>query len=114
MDPAAQKRLAYVDAADAAFADLGADFNLAGLNALRAVVSGYPDTGAPGPGEAAASLFMLLERLIADTRMDHDALAVHLQAWRLLMATKPEAEAAKALIQGLKAIRNHSTRAKAA
>ena len=64
MDPAAQKRLSYVEAAETAVAVLGPGFDLLGLNALRTVVSGYPDTGAPGAGEVVASLFMLLERLI--------------------------------------------------
>lgn len=114
MDPAAQKRLSFVEAAEAAFADLTPDFDAAGLDALRGVVSGYPDTGSPGAGEVAASLFMLLERLIADKRMDRDALEIHLRAWRLLLSTEPDAEAAQVLILGLKAIRDHSTQAKAA
>ena len=114
MDPAAQKRLSYIEAAEAAFAGLGPDYDQAGLDALRTVVSGYPDTGSPGPGEVAASLFMLLERLIADKRMDMDALEIHLRAWRLLLSTEPDADAEQVLIQGLKAIRDHSTQAKAA
>ena len=114
MDPAAQKRLSYVDAAEAALLDLGPDFDAAGLKALRAVVAGYPDTGDQGAGEVAASLFMLLERLIADARMDHEAVAIHLRAWRLLTTTEPDQEAATVLIQGLKAVRNHSTLPKAA
>ena len=114
MDPAAQKRLSYVEAAETAFAGLEHGFDPVGLNALRTSVSAYPDTGMPGAGEVAASLFMLLERLIADKRMDRDALGVHLRAWRLLLSTEPGAEAAQVLIQGLKAIRDHSTQAKAA
>lgn len=114
MDPAAQKRLTYVEAAEAALADFGADFDLIGLSALRSVVSGYPDTGAKGAGEVAASLFMLLERLIADKRMDRQALDIHLAAWRLLLSTAPDDEATQVLIKGLNAIRSHSTQAKAA
>ena len=114
MDAAAQKRLSYVEAAEAAFADLGPDFDPTVLDTLRTVVSGYPDTGSPGPGEVSASLFMLLERLIADRRVDRDALELHLRAWRPLLSTEPDPEAAQVLIQGLKAIRDHSTQAKAA
>lgn len=114
MNPAEQTQLSDIEAAEAACADLGDDFDPAGLDALRSVVSGYPDTGSPGAGEVAASLFMLLERLITDKRMDREALEIHLQAWRLLVSTEPEPEAAKVLIQGLKAIRAHSTQAKAA
>lgn len=114
MEPAAQKRLSFVNAAEAALADLGQDFDLSGLNALRTVVSGYPDTGAKGAGEVAASLFMLLERLIADQRMDRAALQIHLRAWRLMLTTEPDGEAAQVLIQGLNAVRSHSTQARAA
>ena len=114
MDPAAQKRLSYVDAAEAALLDLGPDFDAPGLNALRGVVAGYPDTGDQGAGEVAASLFMLVERLIADARMDREAVDIHLRAWRLLLTTDPDDASAKVLIQGLKAVRNHSTLSKAA
>lgn len=114
MHPATQKRLSHVEAAEAAFASLESGFDPVGLNALRTAVSRYPDTGKPGAGEVAASLFMLLERLISDKRMDREALGVHLRAWRLLLSTEPSAEAAQLLIQGLKAIRDHSTQAKAA
>ncbi|WP_397420654.1 hypothetical protein [Phenylobacterium sp.] len=114
MDAAAQKRLSFVDAAETEFAVLSDRFDAAGLSALRAVVSGYPDTGAPGAGEVTASLFMLLERLISDVRMDHQAIAVHLRAWRLMLTTNPDAEATRLLINGLKAIRDHSTQNKAA
>ncbi len=114
MDPAAQKRLSYVEAAETAVAVLGPGFDLLGLNALRTVVSGYPDTGAPGAGEVVASLFMLLERLIADKRIDRDAIEIHLRAWRLLLSTEPDADTALVLIQSLKALRNHSIHVKAA
>lgn len=114
MDPAAQKRLSFVDAAEAEFAAMGDGFNAAGLIALRAVVSGYPDTGTLGAGEVTASLFMLLEGLIADARMDRQAVAVHLRAWRMMLTSNPDAEATRVLIHGLKAIRDHSTQNKAA
>lgn len=114
MDRAAQKRLSFVDAADAALAGLGPDVDATGLLALRAVVAGYPDTGDKGAGEVVASLFMLLERLISDARMDREAVEIHLRAWRLLLTTEPDQEAATVLIQGLKAVRDHSTLSKAA
>jgi hypothetical protein len=114
MDPAAQKRLSFVDAAEAEFATLSDRFDAAGLSALRAVVSGYPDTGAPGAGEVTASLFMLLERLIADGRMDRQAVAVHLRAWRMMLTSQQDAEATRVLIHSLKALRDHSTQTKAA
>jgi hypothetical protein len=46
--------------------------------------------------------------------MDHQAIAVHLRAWRLMLTTNPDAEATRLLINGLKAIRDHSTQNKAA
>lgn len=114
MEPDAQKRLSYVEAAETALADLGHHFDAIGLNALRSVVSGYPDTGTTGAGEVAASLFMLLERLIADKRMDRMAVEIHVAAWRLLLSTEPNREATRVLIKDLNALRSHSTQAKAA
>ena len=110
----AQKSFAHVEAAEAALADLDTEFDGAGLKALRAVVAGYPDMGVVGAGEVAASLFMLIEHLIDEGRIDLDALAVHVKAWRLLLTSEPDAEARAALFAGLKAIRNLHTLPKAA
>lgn len=98
VDPAAQKRLSYVDAADAAALDLSRNFDAAGLSALREIVISYPDTGDAGAGEVAASLFMQLERLIADERVDREALDIRLRAWRLLLVTTPNPGATAVLM----------------
>ena len=68
----------------------------------------------PGAGEVVASLFMLLEHLISDGRFDHDALMVHVRAWRLMLTTEPNAEAKAVMLAGLKAIRSLHTQARAA
>lgn len=114
MDIKAQGSLSHVEAAQAALDGLDNTFNAAGLGALRTIVAGCPDTYAPGAGEVASSLFMLLEHLIADSRMDRDALCVHVRAWRLMLTSEPDPEATEALLKGLKAIRDRGVHAKAA
>ena len=104
----------HLEAAEAALSATGDTFDPGAMRAFRTIVSGYPDMGAEGAGEVVASLFMLLDNLIASGRMDQRALEVHVQAWRL-MSTSPPTEKGKAvLLQGLKAIRDLSAQAKAA
>jgi hypothetical protein len=106
--------LAVVAEAEALLAGLGKTFDAAGLAGLRTVVAGCPDLGREGAGEVAASLFMLLDRLIAGGRFDREALVVHIRAWRLT-ATTPIDEAAKAaLLAGLRKIRDLYADAEAA
>ena len=108
------KSLKHLEAAEEVVASLDRAFDGSELKALRTIVAGYPDMAAPGAGEVAASLFMLLEHLIADGRFDHDALLVHVRAWRLMLTTEPNAEAKAVMLSGLKAIRNMHTQARAA
>ncbi len=114
MDPSPKSRFAHVEAAEEALESLASDFDGQGLKAMRAVVAGYPDMGAPGAGEVAASLFMLIEHLIDERRIDIDALGVHVSAWRLLLTAEPGADARANLFAGLKAIRDLHTLPKAA
>ena len=114
MDLKAQQCLSHVDAAQAALEQLGSASDAAGLAALRAVVAGYPDTGSSGAGDVVSSLFMLLEHLIADGRMDREAVQVHVSAWRLMLISEPDPEATEVLLMGLKAIRARGVHAKAA
>lgn len=114
MDPLPDKSLKHLEAAEAALAEMDSAFDASGLKDLRGIVAGYPDMGAPGAGEVAASLFMLLEHLIADDRFDRDVLAVHVRAWRLMLTSQPDAEAKPILLAGLKAIRDLHSQDKAA
>ena len=114
VDPQTGKSLKHLEAAEEEVASLDRAFDGAGLKALRTIVAGYPDMGAPGAGEVVASLFMLLEHLIADGRFDRDALLVHVRAWRLMATTTPDAEATAVLLYGLKSIRTLHNQARAA
>lgn len=113
-DAPAPERLNLLMEAEAALAGLGKTFDLQGLTALRTLVAGCPDLGEPGPGEVAASLFMLLDRLIAGGRFDREAVGVHLRAWRLSLVREPDAEGQAALLAGLKSIRDLYADAEAA
>lgn len=114
MDSSTNASLAHLEAAEAAFATLDRIFDASGLKDLRGIVAGYPDMGADGAGQVAASLFMLLEHLIADGRFDREALAVHIRAWRLMLTAPPEGDARTVMLAGLKAIRELYTLPKAA
>jgi hypothetical protein len=113
-DPAQSDRLALLAGAETALAGMGKTFNAEVLIALRTLVAGCPDLGAEGSGEVAASLFMLLDRLIAGGRFDREALAVHIRAWRLTATTETDAASRAALLSGLKQIRDLYADAQAA
>lgn len=114
MDPAVHNVLSHVDAAQAALDNLSATPDVAALKALRTIVAGFPDTGAPGAGEVVSSLFVLLEQLIAGARADRDALQVHIDAWRLMLTSESGPDGIAVLLTGLKAVRDRGNPAKAA
>jgi hypothetical protein len=113
-DPAQIQRMALLAEAEAALAGLGKTFDAQGLMALHTLVAGCPDLGSEGPGEVVGSLFMLLDRLIAGGRFDREALAVHIQAWRLTLTSPLGDDGRAALLAGLKAIRDLYADAQAA
>lgn len=106
--------LGLLDAAEVQLSRLDKGFDPDGLTALRTLISTYPDMGAPGAGEVAASLFMLLGRFVAGRRCDGEAIRVHLQAWRLMLVSGPHPEGGEQLRAGLKAIRDLYEAAEAA
>ncbi len=114
MHGSAQSSSPHLEAAEVALGDLSEGFDPSAMLALRTLVAGYPDMGVEGSGEVVASLFMLLDNMIASGRIDHKALEVHIQAWRLMATTPPVDEVKTVLLQGLKAIRDLSAQAKAA
>jgi hypothetical protein len=83
---------------------MAAGYDAPALTRLRTLISSYSDMGAPGAGEVAASLFMLLGRFLASGSSDPEALWVHLRAWRLLLSSAPEDVARDQLMVGLRAI----------
>lgn len=99
---------------EAAFTALPPGFDPQGLMAMRALVATCPDLGGGGPGAVAASLFMLLDRLIAGGRTDVEAISVHLRAWRLVLAQPPAPRELAMLIAGLKSLRDLHAEAAAA
>jgi hypothetical protein len=103
-----------VDEAEMAAAALGKAFDEAGLKTLLQTVAASPGIGAPGVGEVIASLCALVEVMLAARCCDRQAVAVHLQAWRLLLGAEPDADAKAALLQGLKAVRDLYAEPKAA
>jgi hypothetical protein len=62
----------------------------------------------------AASLFMLLDRLIDGGRCDREALAVHVRAWRLMATRETDDESRAALLAGLRRVRDLYAEARAA
>lgn len=114
MDPVSDTSHKHLEAAEAAVAALETTFDGSDLKALRTIVAGYPDMGSDGAGQVVASLFMLLEHLIAGGRIDRDALIVHVRAWRLMASVQPDPQAKSALLAGLKAVRDLHTQSKAA
>jgi hypothetical protein len=91
--------------AEAQLATLGKTFDFAGLSLLRAMIAGHAELGGP-VGRVMASLYQLIDQLLATGRFDREALAVHVRAWRLLLTSEPDGEAVDALFGGLKQLRD--------
>lgn len=92
---------------------LGKTFDFAGLTLLRAMIAGGADLGGP-VGRVAASLYQLIDQLLATGRFDREALIVHVRAWRLLLTSEPDGEEVETLFVGLKALRDIYSEPKAA
>jgi len=94
-----------LEAAEKAFARLGAEFEPAGVselyqNAVRGI--GLGDVcGAGSVDVALHSLCDLLDHLQTHQRYDAEAVGVHLRAWRLLISTELPPEGAQAVLAGL-------------
>jgi len=100
--------MSLLDTAEAAFAELGNDFDevrMAGLYAIavRGIGTGAV-CGAPGVDTALTSLCDLLDFLLTGKRHDREAIGVHLQAWRLLMTVDLPQAGADSILAGLRKV----------
>lgn len=100
--------------AEALIGAMGEGFDPDGLDALRTVADGFPSEPGSSAGAVAASLSDLIAALLASGRMDREALAVHVRAWRLMLTDAPDADGEAALLQGLAAVRGLYVTPKAA
>ncbi|HET6970273.1 MAG TPA: hypothetical protein VFH92_04030 [Phenylobacterium sp.] len=101
----ASSALMLLETAESQLAALGKTFDAAGLTLLRAMIAGHTEIGGP-VGRVAASLYQLVDQLLATGRFDREALAVHVRAWRLLLTCEPDGDEVEALLVGLKAVRD--------
>jgi hypothetical protein len=67
-------------------------------------IGGGEVSGTPGVDEALKSLSDLIDGLRARAAFDRAAVAVHLQAWRLLMIATPDEAARDEILTGLRAV----------
>jgi hypothetical protein len=85
---------------------LGKTFDRGGLEVLQQVVESYPDSGRDGGGEVAASLRGLIGDFLASQAYDREAIAVHVRAWRVMLARKPEKAERLKILSGLRDVRD--------
>lgn len=78
---------------------------VAGLYSLAVgAIGGGEVSGTPGVDEALKSLSDLIDALRSRGAFDRAAVAVHLQAWRLLTITHPGEAARAEILSGLRAV----------
>jgi hypothetical protein len=103
-DDAAQEPMALLAGAETCLDRLGKVFDAQRLADLRNVVAQYPNLAGDPIGEVTASLSTLLSRLIRAGRLDREAIAVHLRAWRLMLTQPPDSIDAGPMLTGLRAV----------
>ena len=92
--------------AEGLLGSLGTVFDRGGLEVLQQVVESYPDSGRDGGGEVVASLSGLISDFLASQAYDREAIAVHVRAWRFMLAGKPETPARQTILSGLRDVRD--------
>lgn len=85
---------------------LGKTFDRGGLEVLQQVAESYPDSGRDGGGEVVASLSGLISDFLASETYDREAIAVHVRAWRFMLARKPEKAERLRILSGLRDVRD--------
>jgi len=99
---------ALLERAEAQFAEMGEAPDAAAVAELYGLVvggiGGGEVSGTPGVDEALKSLSDLIDALRAGGAFDRAAVAVHLQAWRLLTITTPGEAARGEILSGLRAV----------
>jgi hypothetical protein len=99
---------AMLERCEARFAELGHGYDdWAGSEiyvvAVRAVGGGSV-CGRPGVDAALTSLCDLLQNILESGRSGHDAVRVHLAAWRMLMSPGLPGAGAEAILEGLRTV----------
>ncbi len=97
-----------LEKAEAQFAAMGETPDAAAVTGLYSLavgaIGGGEVSGTPGVDEALKSLSDLIDALRGRDAYDRAAVAVHLQAWRLLMITTPGEAARGEILSGLRAV----------
>jgi hypothetical protein len=111
--------LALLELCEAAYQALGDEYDepaVTGLYTLAVKGIGAGDVcGAPAVDIALTSFCDLLDHLRTLKRYDHDAVGVHVRAWRLLMTADPPKAGAEQVLDGLlKVSGRYATEAKTA
>lgn len=92
--------------AEGLVSSLGKTFDRSGLEVLRQVAESYPDTGRDGGGEVVVSLTGLISDFLASETYDREAIAVHVRAWRFMLACKPDKAGRLKILSGLRDVRD--------
>jgi hypothetical protein len=99
---------ALLEKAEAQFGQMGEAPDATAVADLYSLVvggiGGGEVSGTPGVDEALKSLSDLIDALRAGGAFDRAAIAVHLQAWRLLTITTPGEAARSEILNGLRAV----------
>jgi hypothetical protein len=99
---------ALLELAEARAEALGQGADEDGLNELYAIavrgIGGGQVCGVPSVDAALTSLCDLLDHLRTTGRFDRSAIAVHLQAWRLLLVGDQPLDAARMMVDGLRKV----------
>jgi len=85
---------------------LGRTFDRGDLEVLQQVAESYPDAGRDGGGEVAVSLRGLISDFLEAEAYDREAIAVHVRAWRFMVARKPEKAERLKILSGLRDVRD--------
>lgn len=99
---------ALLELSEARFEAMGEAADEDGMGELYAIavrgIGGGEVCGAPAVDDALTSLCDLLDHLRTSGRYDRDAIAVHMGAWRLLLAGGQPTEVARVMVEGLRKV----------
>ena len=99
---------ALLEQAEARFGQMSESPDAAAVTGLYGVavgaIGGGEVSGTPGVDETLKSLSDLIDALRARDGFDRAAVAVHLQAWRLLTSATPDEAARGEILSGLRAV----------
>lgn len=97
--------MAVMERAEGLFGQMGDTPDPAAVSALYDLavggIGGGEVSGTPGVDETLKHLSDLIDALRGHAAFDRAAVGVHLQSWRLLMTTTPDAQARAVILAGL-------------